>query len=166
MLTKRGGLLFGFIFIASFLPEVVFADNAHFIKGPTASLTNTVDYTVSFKEAGLGSTPVTYTLTLGTGSTFTFQCFTKNGNTPQGDPNGISASGQSTSTTVTPRNGQVTASITLSPEKDGASCQGNGLKLCLVAVDYENVVFADTTNSLTFNTSNLSASGLQICTGF
>ena len=135
MFRKFGGLLLGFILIASFVSEVVFADNAHFIKGPTASLTNTVDYTVSFKEAGLGSSPVTYSLTLGSGSTFTFQCFTKGGNAPQGSPNGISASSLSTSTTVTPRNGQVTASITMSPEKDGASCQGNGLKLCLVAVN-------------------------------
>ena len=57
---------------------------ANFITGPMASLsTTTGDYTVSFKEAGLGNTPVTYTLTAAT-ETFTFECFNKGGNKPQG----------------------------------------------------------------------------------
>jgi hypothetical protein len=122
------------------------ADSPHFIKGPTASLnTTTGDLTVSFKEAGLGSTPVTYELTAGT-EKFTFQCFTRSNNTPQGAPNNVSFSNASTQTTITPHNGQITGSISLEPQKDGASCQGHGLKLCLIAVDYENVTFQDITN--------------------
>ena len=40
------------------------AQNAHFIKNPVATLdTKTGDYCVSFKEAGLGNGPVTYTIT-------------------------------------------------------------------------------------------------------
>ncbi len=62
------------------------ADSPHFIKGPTAFLdTSTGDYTVSFKEAGLGNTRITYSLTVTTAK-FTFQCFTKSGNTPEGAP--------------------------------------------------------------------------------
>src|SRR5215472_3945696 len=87
------------------------AQSPHFVKGPTASIDSaTGDYTVSFKEAGLGNTPVTFSLTAAT-STFTFQCFTKSGNNPQGAPNSISFSGDTTFVTLQPRNGQITGSI-------------------------------------------------------
>jgi hypothetical protein len=138
------------------------AISAHFVSGPTASLsTTTGDYTVSFKEAGLGNGPVTYSLTAST-ETFTFQCFTKSGNKPQGEPNSVSFSGVSTQTTLTPRNGQITGSISLIPELDGASCQGGGLVLFLIAVDYQGVTFADVTNNIVVTMPNLSASGLSI----
>src|SRR5207247_1303280 len=97
---------------------------------------------------------------------FTFQCFTKSGNQPQGAPNGVSFSGLSTETTITPHNGQITATVCLQPEQDGASCQGQGLKLCLIAVDYESVTFTDSTTPLSLAasaTANLSASGLEVC---
>jgi hypothetical protein len=109
-----------------FMATIVRADSPHYIKGPTASLDANGDYCVSFKEAGLGSTPITYTLTAGDGTVFTFQCFTKSGNRPQGEPNGISGSGETNVTTLTPHNGQITASICLTPEQDGASCTGKG----------------------------------------
>jgi hypothetical protein len=126
-----------------FMATTVRAQSPHFIKGPTVSFdTTTGEYCVSFKEAGLGSTPVTYTLSA-QGSTFTYQCFTKSNNAPQGSPNGISPSDVSTSTTVTPRNGQVSASICLTPQQDGASCTGHGLVLRLVGADYDNIVFSD-----------------------
>jgi len=130
--------------LASFMCTTVRADSPHFVGGQTATLdTKTGDYSVSFKEAGLGSTPVTYTLAAGAGTTFTYQCFTKSNNTPQGSPNSISGSSDTAVTTVTPRNGQVTATITLTPEQDGASCQGGGLVLKLIAVDYDNVTLND-----------------------
>jgi hypothetical protein len=139
------------------MPGVAFADSPHFVKGPTASIDSTTgDYTVSFKEAGLGNTPITYSLTAST-ATFTFRCFTKSNNTPQGAPNSISISNDSTETTLTPRNGQITGSISLLPEQDGASCQGGGLKLCLVGADYTSVVFADVTDGLTFDMPDLAA---------
>ncbi|MXN73317.1 hypothetical protein GR157_01020 [Burkholderia sp. 4701] len=119
------------------------ADSPHYVKGPTAVLdTSTGDYTVSFKEAGLGSSPVTYTLSAGT-ERFTFQCFTKSHNTPQGSPNSVSFSNSSTQTTLTPRNGQVTGSVSLVPQLGTASCQGNGLELCLVAASYTQVTLSD-----------------------
>jgi len=139
------------------IPGISLADSPHFVTGPTASIDSTTgDYTVSFKEAGLGTTPITYSLTAKT-ATFTFRCFTKSNNTPNGAPNGISISNDSTASTVTPRHGQITSSITLSPEKDGASCNGGGLRLCLVGADYTGVVFADVTDGLSFDMPDLSA---------
>jgi len=130
----------------------------HYINGPTASLdSKTGDYAVSFKEAGLGSTPVTYTITVGAGTCFTFQCFTKSGNTPSGAPNGINGSGESSQTTITPHNGQISATVSLAPEQDGASCQGGGLVLRLVGVTYKNVTFTDTATNQTFNLPDMSS---------
>src|SRR6516164_8547993 len=106
-------LTFTMIAILSFMATNVQADSPHFVRGPTPSFdSGTGDLCVSFKEAGLGSNPVTYTLTVGT-ATFTFQCFTRHGNTPQGDPNGQSFSDLFAQTTITPHNGQVTGSLCL-----------------------------------------------------
>jgi hypothetical protein len=119
------------------------ADSAHFVKGPFGGINTTNgEYTVTFKEAGLGSTPVTYTLTA-VSETFTFQCFTKSRNTPQGAPNGQTFSNVSTSTTLQPRNGQVTGSISLIPQEGAASCQGNGLQLCLIGASYTTPSLTD-----------------------
>jgi len=127
------------IALLGFMATAPQADSPHFIKGRTATLdTHTGDYCVSFKEAGLGNTPVTYTLTVGS-ETFTFQCFTRSGNHPQGEPNGVSSSDVSTQTTLTPRHGQITGSLCLILDQDGASCNGNGLVLKLLAVAYEDV---------------------------
>jgi hypothetical protein len=142
--------------VSGIIAGIAHADSPHFVKGPTASIDSTNgDYTVSFKEAGLGSTPITYSLTASTAN-FTFRCFTKSNNTPQGSPNSISISNDSTETTLTPHNGQITASISLIPQKDGASCQGGGLKLCLVFADYSGVVFSDVTDGISFNEPELS----------
>jgi hypothetical protein len=124
------------------------ADSPHFVRGPTANYdSSTGDLCVSFKEAGLGNSPITYTITAGT-ATFTFQCFTRHGNEPQGDPNNVSFSDQSNQTTLTPHNGQITGSLCLMPEQDGAGCQGNGLVLKLIAASYLDVTFCDSTNNV------------------
>jgi hypothetical protein len=137
-------LILTMIALTSFMATTVRAQSPHFIKGPTAKYdSSTGDLCVSFKEAGLGNTPITYTITADQ-ETFTFQCFTKSGNTPQGDPNGVSISNDSNQTTITPHNGQITASLCLQPEQDGADCQGNGLVLKLTAANYTNVTFCDT----------------------
>lgn len=127
------------------ISALAFAGSAHFVKGPTASITADGDYMVSFKEAGLGNTPITYALTAEE-VIYTFQCFNPAGNKPSGDPNGVKASDVAAFATMTPRNGQITGSVGLSPTSKGASCQGNSMKLCLMAASYSGVQFADTTS--------------------
>jgi hypothetical protein len=122
---------------------------AHFQSGPTANLDDTGDYCVTFDEAGLGKT-VTYTITAGEGTTFTFRCFTKSGNKPQEAPNSVSGSNDLFETTVHPKSGRFMGTLCLQPQQDGASCQGGGLVLKLIAVDYKGVVFCDSTNNLCF----------------
>jgi hypothetical protein len=141
----------------------------HFVTGPTASIdTTTGAYSVSFKEAGLGSfASVTYTLSVGTNSVFTFQCFTTdkhgNPNNPVGGQPKSGPSNTSVSSTLTPRNGQVTGTVTMSPEEavlQLPGCTGNQV-LVLIAVDYEGVTFTDGVGN-SFNLPSLSASGLLV----
>lgn len=124
------------------------ADSPHFIKS-SGGIDGSGNYVATFKEVGLGNGAITYRLTAGT-ENFTFQCFTKSGGQPQGDPNGVSFSNDSSLTTLFPtHNGSITGSALLSPQKGDASCQGNGLKLCLVAVAYQNISITDTYNDIT-----------------
>ena len=160
--SNRAGIAMALVAGILLAPSPVFA-GAHFIKGPSSSVDpKTGDYTVTFKEAGLGNNPVTYSITAAV-ENFTFQCFTKNGNTPQGAPNGISFSDDSAQTTLTPRNGQITGSLSLIPDQGSASCQGKGLRLCLTAVEYQDVVFTDVTDDVEANLGSASQSGLMVC---
>lgn len=139
------------IALLSCMATTVRADSPHFIRGPTAAIdSQTGALCVSFKEAGLGNLPITYTLTAGT-ETFTFQCFTRHDNEPQGDPNGVSFSDQSVSTTIQPHNGQITASLCLDPQRGDAGCQGGGLILKLIHVLYGDITFCDVTNNICFD---------------
>lgn len=130
------------------LSTAALADSPHFIRGPTPAFdTSTGDLCVTFKEAGLGNTPITYTLTVDS-ATFTFQCFTRHGNEPQGDPNNVSFSDLFASTTITPHNGQITGSLCLEPQQGDAGCQGGGLILKLTAALYSAGTFCDATNNI------------------
>lgn len=120
------------------------AGNPHFIYA-TGGLDNVGDYVASWKEAGLGNAPITYSLSAGSGTQFTYQCYTRSNNSPQGSPNNVFPSSLTTTGTFPPsKNGQITASLTLVPQPD-SDCQGGGLKLCLVYVNYQNVVLNDVT---------------------
>jgi hypothetical protein len=128
------------------------AGSPHFIGTPKLALTDDGDLCVSFKEAGLGNTLITYRLTVGLAE-FTFQCFTKSGNEPQGDPNGQSFSNETATTSIQPRNGRIIGTLCLSPEQGDADCQGGGLVLKLVAVAYSAGTFCDITNNVCVNTA-------------
>jgi hypothetical protein len=152
MLLPTRGLMTAVAICA--LTGVALADSPHFVRGPTAALDSEGDYTVSFKEAGLGNNPITYDLTAATAS-FTWRCFNKGSNQPQGDPNTGGFSDLFATTTLIPRNGQITGSLSLVPEKGTASCQGNGLKLCLIAASYQGVTFTDVTDNIVTSMPNL-----------
>jgi hypothetical protein len=139
------------IALSSFVATTVQADSPHFVRGPTGAFdSSTGEFCVNFTEAGLGNLPITYTLEVGT-ELFTFQCFTRSNNQPQGDPNSVSFSDQSVSTTITPHNGRIRGALCLEPQLGGASCQGHGLVLKLIAASYTDITFCDATNNLCFD---------------
>jgi hypothetical protein len=131
----------------SLLASSAFAQSPHFIKLDTSFNAVNGEFCVDFKEAGLGNTPITYRLNVDS-AIFTFQCFTRKGNTPQGDPNNVSISNDFVETTVTPHNGQVTASLCLDPSRGNAGCQGGGLRLKLIHIFLSGITFCDVTNNI------------------
>src|SRR5260221_13259735 len=144
---------------ASVLAAIAFAPGSavagpHFLSATGGIDAKTGDYTASFKEAGLGNTPISYDLSATT--QYTFQCFTKSGNNPHGSPNSGGPSNENTQTTLTPRNGQITASLTIDVNfpPTTASCNGGGLKLCLTAASYTNVSLVDTTDQVMATLTN------------
>jgi hypothetical protein len=129
---------------------VAYADSPHFVKGPTGGIDATNgDYTATWKEAGLGNNQlITYDLSA-ENAIFTWRCFNKGSNQPQGDPNtGGTANLTTSGTFPSGKNGQITGSLSLVPQQGTASCQGNGLKLCLLHAEYDNVTFFEETNNL------------------
>jgi hypothetical protein len=116
---------------------------------PTLTATESIDstsgdLTVSFKETGLGNTPVAYELTAGTAD-FYYECFSLNGSAS--NPVTSSNPGLFSSVTLTPRKNTITGSLSLSDETVLLLCQEKGLKLCLVGSTYSDVTIADTTTT-------------------
>jgi hypothetical protein len=144
--------------VASVLAVSAWADSPHFVRAD-GSINGDGGYVASFKEAGLGTNQlIDYTLSAGAGTQFTYQCYTKSNNQPQGAPNNIFTSTLSTGGTFSSgKNGQITASLTLDPEV-AESCRGAGLKLCLDYVSYQNVVLTDTSNGVSVSLPSLSRS--------
>ena len=141
---------------ALLLGGVAWAASPHFIKSTGSIDTTTGDYTATWKEAGLGNTPINYELASTNSSSF-WQCFTKSGNQPQGSPQAGGAGLIVQTGTFTPHNGSITGSLSLSPEVGTAHCQGGGLVLCLASVSYAGVSITDTTNGIVENLPDAAA---------
>src|SRR5215213_7693861 len=125
---------------------VALAQNEHFIFA-RASLNNDGSLTVNFKEAGLGTNQlINYTLTAD--ATATYVCVNRGGANPSAQ-NKTTVSGpvSASGTFNSGKNGQVTASLTVSPPPSDISCPP-GQSLELASVSYTNVVLTDTTNNV------------------
>src|SRR5215216_4288749 len=123
------------------------AVSPHFVSAnATVSGTNLV---VSFKEAGLGTNQlITYQATAD--ATATYVCVNRGGANPSAQ-NKTTVSGpvSATGTFSSGKNGQVTASLTLSPPSAGGFSCPTGQSLEIAQVTYTNVSITDTTNGVT-----------------
>jgi len=132
-----------------------FAQNEHFVRA-SGSLNNNGSLTVSFKEAGLGTNQlIDYTLTAD--ATATYVCVNRGGANPSASnktaiAGPVSASGPFNSG----KNGQVTASLTVSPPFQDIGCPP-GQTQELASVTYTNVVLTDTTNDVSINLGDFSS---------
>jgi hypothetical protein len=123
------------------------ATSPHFIRA-SGSLNNNGTLTVSFKEAGLGTNQnISYLLTADASATFV--CVNNGGGNPSAQ-NKTTVSGpvSATGTFSSGKNGQVTASLTLSPPGPGTFSCPPGQDLRLARVSYTNVVLTDATNNV------------------
>jgi hypothetical protein len=132
--------------LLTMMATAAFAQNEHFIRA-SANLNNNGTLTVSFKEAGLGTNQnIDYTLTAD--ATATYVCVNRGGANPSAQNKTTVAGPVSASGTFNSgKNGQVTASLTVSPPPSDISCPP-GQSLELASVTYTNVVLTDTTNNV------------------
>jgi hypothetical protein len=132
--------------LLAMMATAAFAQNEHFIRA-SANLNNDGTLTASFKEAGLGTNQnINYTLTAQ--ATATYVCVNRGGGNPSAQNKTTVAGPVSASGTFNSgKNGQVTASLTVSPPPSDISCPP-GQSLELASVTYTNVVLTDTTNNV------------------
>ena len=150
--TKIAGLsLTTFVLLA----PLAFAASPHFIGTPSIVKNSDLSLTASFKAAGLGNSPTNIFLSSSGGSA-DLQCINPGGNNPP--PKHVDfgpLTGQTV--TVTPRNGQVTATPTLpTPDLPGADeiCPNPHWQVDILSLTYDNVVLHIQQNGvdiLTFN---------------
>jgi hypothetical protein len=134
--------------LAAFLAMAApaYAASPHFISA-SAQLDGT-NLKVSFKEAGLGTNQnITYVATAD--STVTYVCVNRGGANPSAS-NKTTLSGpvSATGTFSSGKNGQVTASLTVSPPGPGGFTCPKGQSLETAQVSYTNVAVTDTTNGV------------------
>jgi hypothetical protein len=134
------------------------ADSPHFTRA-SASLNSNGTLTVSFKEAGLGTNQL-ITYVASADGTAVYVCVNKGGGNPSASNkttvNGpVTASGDFSSG----KNGQVTASLTLSPPSAGSFSCPPGQSMQVASVSYSNVAITDTTNGVSESIGGTFSSG-------
>jgi len=125
---------------------VAHADSPHFVRA-SGSLSG-ANLDVNFKEAGLGTNQlIDYTATAD--ATAVYVCVNKGGANPSAS-NKTTVSGpvSASGTFSSGKNGQVTASLTLTPPTSGTFSCPNGQKEAIASVTYTNVTITDTTNNV------------------
>jgi len=133
--------------LVAFSASVALAVSPHFVRADaTLSGTNLV---VSFKEAGLGTNQL-ISYEANADATATYVCVNRGGANPSAQ-NKTTVSGpvSATGTFSSGKNGQVTASLTLSPPSAGGFSCPTGQSLEIAQVTYTNVSITDTTNGIT-----------------
>jgi len=127
------------------------AQNAHFIKAASDINDVTGTLTCSWKEAGLGNNQlINYTCSADASATYV--CVNRGGGKPSAS-NKTTVSGpvSASGTFDSGKNGQITASLTVSPPGPGSFSCPPGQSLELALVSYTNVSLTDVTNGITEN---------------
>jgi hypothetical protein len=141
--------------LVGLLSGAAVAQNEHFVRA-SGSLNSNGSLTVNFKEAGLGANQnIDYALTAD--ATATYVCVNRGGANPSAQ-NKTTVAGPviATGTFNSGKNGQVTASLTVSPPPSDISCPP-GQSLQLASVSYTNVVLTDTTNDVSISLGDFSS---------
>jgi hypothetical protein len=153
---KRRIAVVALVFVAfALIAQQAFAQAPHFIRA-SGSLNNDGSLTVNFKEAGLGTNQlIDYALTAD--ATAIYVCVNRGGANPSAS-NKTAVAGPviATGTFSSGKNGQVTASLTVSPPFQDIGCPP-GQSQELASVTYTNVVLTDTTNNVSISLPDFSS---------
>jgi hypothetical protein len=146
MKRKIAILALAFMAVALTAQQAV-AQNPHFVSA-SARISGS-NLVVSFKEAGLGDNQL-INYTASADATATYVCVNRGGGNPSAS-NKTTVSGpvSASGTFSSGKNGQVNASLTLSPPGPGSFSCPPGQSLELAQVSYTNVAITDTTNRVT-----------------
>jgi hypothetical protein len=146
-IKKRLGVLLSTFVILLMAASPALAASPHFIN-TSASVDNAGNLVVSWKEAGLGDNQL-ISYTVSADASATYYCLNGGGKHPQAankeTVNGpVSGSG----TFSSGKNGQITASLTVSPPGPGDFSCPPGQRLVLGDVTYMNITLTDITNGI------------------
>jgi hypothetical protein len=145
---KRRIAVVALVFVAfALIAQQALAVSPHFVSA-SARLSGT-NLVVSFKEAGLGTNQL-ISYTASADATATYVCVNKGGGNPSASnkttvSGPVTASGEFSSG----KNGNVTASLTLSPPGPGSFSCPPGQSREIAQVTYTNVAITDNTNVIT-----------------
>jgi hypothetical protein len=146
-LKKRFVAVAALVGAVSALSTVAFAVSPHFVRAD-AHLSG-ANLVVDFKEAGLGTNQLISYMASADG-TATYVCVNRGGGNPSAS-NKTTVSGpvSAEGTFSSGKNGQVTASLTLSPPGPGSFSCPPGQSREIAQAVYTNVAITDTTNNIT-----------------
>jgi hypothetical protein len=144
---KRRIAVLALVFVAfALVAQQALAVSPHFVRA-SGTLNANGSLTVNFKEAGLGTNQnIDYVLSAD--ATATYVCVNRGGANPSAQ-NKTTVAGpvSATGTFNSGKNGQVTASLTVSPPPSDISCPP-GQRLELAQVTYTSVTLTDITNDV------------------
>ena len=131
---------------AALVVPAALAVSPHFINA--SGKLSGADLVVSFKEAGLGTNQL-INYTASANSTVTYVCVNHGGANPSAsNKTTISGPVSASGTFSSGKNGNVTASLTLSPPGPGSFSCPKGQSLQVAQVSYTDVTLTDTTNNI------------------
>jgi hypothetical protein len=126
---------------------------AHFMSA-SGSVDSSGALVVSFDEAGVGTSSITYTLTAD--ATATYACINGGGNHPKAANKETHAGAATGGGTFEPKHGRVTGALSAGPISAGSFTCPSGQRLVLAAVSYTNIVLTDTQNNVSVSIADTS----------
>lgn len=135
-------------FVIGISSAAAFAQSPHFITAGAAFQGSGPNLVVTFKEAGLGNNQL-INYTASANATAEYACINGGGNHPKAaNKETVSSPVSASGTFSSGKNGNVSASLTLSPPGPGSFSCPPGQTMVLGYVSYTNVAITDTTNNV------------------
>lgn len=132
---------------------------AHFMSA-SGSIDSNGALVVTFDEAGVGTSSITYTLT--SDATATYACINGGGNHPKAANKETFADDVTGGATFEPKHGRVTGTVRAGPLSQGSFACPSGQRLVLASVSYSNIVLTDTQNDVSTTIADVSRTFINI----
>lgn len=145
--------------ISSTLAAPPQTSGAHFMSA-SGSIDSSGALVVSFDEAGVGTSAITYRLDADASATYA--CINGGGNHPKAANKETSNAEVTGGATFEPKHGRVTGSISVGPISAGSFSCPSGQRLVLASVSYSNILLTDTQNGVSVAIAGVSRTFLDV----